>query len=69
MFLGVMAASIPWERLEHQYSSMNAYRDELRQMVHSEANAFRAGDGACPENNIPRKSLEPPLKIMFQEIV
>ena len=39
-----MSAAIPWDRLEKQYSSMNAYRDELVQMIKTENNAFRAGN-------------------------
>ncbi len=38
-----MSGSIPWDELEKQYSSTEGYREELKQMVHSEANAFRAG--------------------------
>ena len=39
-----MSAAIPWDRLEKQYSSMNAYRDELVQMIKTDNNAFRAGN-------------------------
>ncbi len=44
LFSGVMSAAIPWDRLEKQYSSMNAYREELMQMIRTETNAFRAGN-------------------------
>ena len=38
-----MSGSIPWDELEKQYSATKSYREELKQMIHSEANAFRAG--------------------------
>lgn len=40
---GVMTGSIPWDILEKQYSSLNAYKDEVIHMIESEENAFRAG--------------------------
>lgn len=40
---GVLTGAIPWDLLEKQYASYNAYRDEVVSLIENEKSAHRAG--------------------------
>ena len=40
---GVLTGAIPWDLLEKQYASRNAYKDEVVRLIEFEESAHRAG--------------------------